>query len=126
MINNFETCFLFKLMVMSAKPLRSGSTIFFAFQANDVRVRIWLVAIIPVASFGESHSRTSLSSLRSVNGFVNGSKACCWKIRFDLLINRFHGWMLNARSQNLQNRNPLRGDSELMLFNFLSMLSTRI
>jgi hypothetical protein len=104
----------FSSQVISGKPLNRDQ-LFFAFEADGMRMRIWFVAIIPIAPLGESYFQDLIEFFEERNCFVHGSKACGWKIRFDLFIDLLHGWVFNAANQNLQNRNSLRGDSELML-----------
>jgi hypothetical protein len=53
-MNNFETCFLFQFRGHICQTAKIGINDFFAFDANDMRMRIWFVAIIPIAPFGES------------------------------------------------------------------------
>ncbi|KPK92892.1 MAG: hypothetical protein AMJ94_04185 [Deltaproteobacteria bacterium SM23_61] len=114
MMNNFETCFLFQFSGHICQTAKIRINDFFAFDANDMRMRIWFVAIVPIAPFGESQFQNLVEFFEEGNCFIHSSKACGWKIRFDLFIDSFHGWVFNAANQNLQNRNSLRGDSELM------------
>jgi hypothetical protein len=112
---NFETGFLGDLLcqVFQAAQIRVDD--FLAARAYQMGMRVWFVAVIPVAPIRKTDLYDFILLLEQRYRFVDGRDAGSRKLGPDRVIDSLNAGMPIAGGQHLQHSQPLRRDPEIVI-----------
>jgi len=114
MTRDFEACFRNQFLGHTLQTLQIRINDFFAFGADEMRMRVRSVAVIAVASLRKPELQHLVEFFKKGHGFVNRGQARGGKTLFHLFIDGFNAWVPVARRYNLEHSHTLRCDSGIM------------
>ena len=112
-IYNLKTSFFGKLPCHICQTLEVRIYYFFALCTNQMRMRVWFIPIIAVASIGESQLKNLVKFLKQRYRLVYCGTAGCREIDFYLFKHCFNCWMCSAGCELFENCNALRSYAAL-------------
>ena len=113
-IQNLEPCLFDHFLCQVFKTAQVRINDFLAFGANNMRVRIRLVAVISIASVREAELQHFAQLFEQINRLIYCGNAGGWKFSPDRFIYPLNGGMTIADSQHFQNSQSLGRQTEVV------------
>jgi len=83
--------------------------------ANEVRMRVRLLAVVAVAAAGTDDLQDLADLLEEMNGLVDRGQAGGGEIHFDFFMDLLNAWVILALKKCLEDGYSLRCDAEIAL-----------